>query len=153
MGTSTAFEPPAIHLEALHIWVHGYQFPDATDAWDGNWLRVTARCVVSGASVEVSGAILDTVSFLRFRRELAELYERLQGVATLESHEPELKVQVTSLGATGHCEVQIEITSDQLNQDHRFKLMVDQSYLPDVIRGCEQVLSRYPVRNASARGA
>jgi hypothetical protein len=153
MSTPNASGPPAIQLDALRIWVHGYQFPEATDAWDGNWLRVTARCAASGATVEVTGAILDTVSFLRFQRELARVYERLQGLATLESHEPELKVEVRALGATGQMEVRVEITPDQLNQDHRFTLAVDQSYLPDVIRGCERVLGQYPVRDAGARGA
>jgi hypothetical protein len=58
-----AYGPPAIHVGALKIWVHGYQFPESTDAWDGNWLRVTAHCAASGASVVVTGAILDTVTF------------------------------------------------------------------------------------------
>lgn len=153
MSTSNALGPPAIQLDALRIWVHGYQFPEATDAWDGNWLRVTARCVVLGASVEVAGAILDSVSFLRFQRELVAVYERLEGVATLQSHEPELKVEVRVLGATGHIAVGVEITPDHLNQAHRFMFGVDQSYLPEIIRGCEQVLGQYPVRDAAARGA
>ena len=153
MSTSSAFGPPAVQLDALRIWVHGYQFPEATDAWDRNWLRVTAQCAALGASVEVTGAILDTVSFLRFQRELVTLYDRLQGVATLESHEPELKAEIKALGATGRMEIRVEITPDHLNQTHRFLLGVDQSYLPDVIRGCEQVLGRYPVRDGAARGA
>lgn len=101
----------------------------------------------------MNGAILDTVSFLRFQREMVALYDRLQGVATLESHEPELKVEVRALGATGQMEVRVEITPDHLNQVHRFMLGIDQSYLPDVVRGCEQMLGRYPVRDAAARGA
>jgi len=153
MSTLGTFGPPAVQLDALRIWVHGYQFPEATDAWDGNWLRVTARCTVVGAKVEATGAILDTVSFLRFQRELVALYDRLEGVATLESHEPELKVEVRGLGATGQMEVRVEMTPDHLNQAHRFTLGVDQSYLPEVIRGCERVLGQYPVRDAAARGA
>jgi hypothetical protein len=153
MSTSNAFGPPAIELDALRIWVHGYQYPAATDAWDANWLRVTARCAALGASVEVTGAILDTVSFLRFQRELVALYKRLQGLATLESHEPELKVEVRALAAKGQMEVRVEITPEHLNQAHRFILGVDQTYLPAVIRGCEQLLVQYPVRDAAASGA
>jgi hypothetical protein len=106
-----------------------------------------------GAAVEVTGAILDTVSFLRFRRELVTVYERLQGVATLESVERALKVELRSLGAAGQMQVRVEITPDHLNQNHSFMLGLDQSYLPDVIRACEQVLRRYPVRDAANRGA
>jgi hypothetical protein len=148
-----AYGPPAIQLEGFRVWVHGYQFPESTDAWDGNWLRVTARCAGSGSSVVVSGAILETVSFLRFGRELTELHRQLQGVATLESHEPELRVEARASGSIGHIEVQIEITPDHMSQSHRFLLSVDQSYLPAVRSGCEQVLDQFPVRDAETRGA
>jgi hypothetical protein len=146
------YGPPAIELAGLRVWVHGYQFPESNDAWDGNWLRVTASCVASGARVIVTGAILDTVSFLRFGRELAAVYERLQGEATLESLEPGIKVEAHALGVSGGIEVRVEISPDPLNQAHRFVLLCDQSYLPAVIRGCEEVLARFPVRNAAARG-
>ena len=32
---------PDIKLAGLQIWVHGRQFPDSDDYWDGNWLYVT----------------------------------------------------------------------------------------------------------------
>jgi hypothetical protein len=88
MSNWDAYGPPVVQMEALRIWVHGYQFPESTDAWDRNWLWVTAHCAADGASVVATGAILDSVSFLRFKRELTTLYERLEGVATLESVEP-----------------------------------------------------------------
>ena len=153
MENLDAYGPPAIELEGFRAWVHGYQFPESADPYDGNWLRVTAHCAASGASVVVTGSILDTVSFLRFQRELTALHERLEGVATLESHEPELKVEVRGLGRTGQMEVRVQITPDHLNQTHCFILALDQSYLPDVIRGCEKVLAQYPVRDAAGRGA
>lgn len=153
MTSLDAYGPAAIQLGALRVWVHGYQFPEATDAWDRNWLRVTAHCARSGASVVVTGAILDTVSLLRFHRELRQLYERLEGLATLESHEPELKVEVRAVDRAGHLEVRVEMTPDHLNQAHCFLLMVDQSYLPEVLRGCERLLDQYPVRDGEARGA
>jgi hypothetical protein len=148
-----AFGPPTLELEALRLWIHGYQFPEASDAWDGNWLRVTARCEGPGASVEVTGPILDTVSFLRFQRELVALYDRLVGSATLESHEPELRVEVGSVGTAGQMAVHIEITPDHMSQAHRFDLGIDQSYLPALIRACQQVLGQYPVRDPATRGA
>src|SRR5262245_47126443 len=148
-----AYGPPTIQLGALRIWVHGYQFPESTDAYDGNWLRVTAQCAESGASVVVSGAILDTVSFLRFQRELTAVYKNFEGMATLESHEPELRAEVRAVGPKGAMEVRVEITPDHLNKDHRFLLALDQSYLPEVLRSCERLLRQYPVRDAGARGA
>ena len=144
---------PTIELGALQIWVHGYQFPEATDAWDGNWLRVTARCSVPGATVEVTGAILDTVSFQRFQGELARVYQTLDGVATLESHEPNLTVVVQAHRSTGHLEARVDITPDHMYQEHSFLIGADQTHLPTVMRGCAEVLRRYPIRDPAARGA
>ena len=42
---------PALRIAGFQLWVHGYQFPDSNDYWDGNWLRVTVHCGAAGASV------------------------------------------------------------------------------------------------------
>jgi hypothetical protein len=144
--------PATLEMAALRIWVHGYQFPDLTDYWDGNWLRCTAHCAEAGASVRVTGAILETVSFFRFGRELADVYKRLEGQATLASHEPELKVELRAIGRKGDVEIVVEITPDHRTQIHRFSLTSDQSFLPEMIRQCNQLLDRYPVRDPQGRG-
>ena len=88
--------PPSLRLAAFQLWVHGWQFPEARDKWDGNWLNVTAHCGQNGASAWATGAILDTVGLLRFRGELERLYQTLSGEAVLESHEPNVVVRVTA---------------------------------------------------------
>jgi hypothetical protein len=143
-----AYGPPSIEVGALRIWVHGYESAESADVYDGNWLRITAHCAVSGASVVVTGSILDTGGISRFQTELQTLYERLAGTAILESHEPELKVSVKAEGKTGQMQVETEITPDHLNQAHRFQYTIDQSYLPRILAGCERVLQKFPVRNA-----
>jgi hypothetical protein len=35
---------PHLHLAGLKLWVHGYQYRDADDYSDGNWLNATAIC-------------------------------------------------------------------------------------------------------------
>jgi hypothetical protein len=147
-GDLDVFGLPAIRVGPLRVWVHGYESPDSADAWDGNWLRVTARCDAPGASVAVTGAVLDTVSFVRWQKELSALHRGLRGVATLASAEPVLKATVTATGASGQMSLEIEITPDLQQQAHRYVLDIDQSYLPDLIRECEQVQRTYPVRNA-----
>jgi hypothetical protein len=147
-----ALGPATLEMAALRIWVHGYQFPDLTDYWDGNWLRCTAHCAEAGASVRVTGAILDTVSFVRFGRELADVYKQLEGQATLESHEPELKAVVSAIGRKGHVQVVVNITPDHMTQVHRFTSTADQSFLPEIIRQCNQLLDQYPVRDPKGRG-
>lgn len=144
---------PDVQLAVLSIWVHGYQYPDTSDEWDGNWLRVTARCAAHGATVVASGAILDTVSFLTFQRELSALHDTLQGKAALRSAEPNLSVEVQAVGHSGQVEVVVEITPENVSQAHRFTVELDQSYLPAAILGCQRVLARYPVRGRRAGGA
>ena len=143
---------PAIIIGALSVWVQGYEFPEATDAWSGNWLSVTARCAANGASVIVSGAILDTVSFVRLRRELKTVGERMEGSATLASHEPNLRVTLKPQGTTGQIDVEIEITPNHVDQAHRFFGTIDQSYVHELRSACDSVLRRFPVRDPDSRG-
>ena len=110
--------PPSVRLAAFHLWIHGRQFPDAQDKWDGNWLNVTAHCGQAEASVWATGAILDSIGLTRFRDELERLHETLSGEAVLESHEPNVRVRVSSSDGAGHLHVRAEITPDHLAQGH-----------------------------------
>jgi len=147
--TVEQFGPPSIRLAAFQLWVHGRQFPDAQDKWDGNWLNVTAHCGQSGASVWATGAILDTVGLLRFRDELERLHQTLSGEAVLESHEPNVRVRVASSDGGGHLHVRAEITPDHLAQGHWFEFEIDQSYLPATVAQLESVLMEFPVKGSN----
>lgn len=46
---------PDIDLAGLKRWIHGYQFRDCSDYWDGNWLNATAICSEGGATGRVRG--------------------------------------------------------------------------------------------------
>jgi hypothetical protein len=50
--------PPALKIAGFQLWIHGRQFPNAQDYWDGHWRNVTVHCGASGASVWTSGAIV-----------------------------------------------------------------------------------------------
>lgn len=143
---------PDLIIAGFQVWVHGYQYPELTDAWDGNWLRVTAHCGASGASVWASGAILETVSVLGLSRGLHEMHTTLRGEAVLHSHEPNIVVRLLTADRSGHVTVEVELTPDHLTQEHRFEFEIDQSYLPSIIAQCQQLLERYPLRDATSRG-
>ena len=83
-GRFDTYGPPSVELSAFRLWVHGREFPEATDSIDGNFLRITAHCAEKGASVVTTGSLLDTVSFVTFGTALQGLYDRLEGVAVLE---------------------------------------------------------------------
>jgi hypothetical protein len=128
-----SYGTPALKIGPLRVWVHGRQFPEATDSWDGNWLRVSAHCAAHGASVAVSGSILDTVSFLKFGKELEDLHTSLSGAATLESVEPEFTARISGADRSGRMTLRVEMTPDLLGQGHWFEQEIDQSYLPEAI--------------------
>ena len=112
---------------------------------------IRVRMEAYGARVECAGAILMTADIKRFRSQLAAMADTLTGEATLAGLEPELRV-VLKMQRMGHIDFVVEITPDHLNQQHRFQVGTDQSYLPALISSCNSILSRFPVINASERG-
>src|SRR4051812_47495188 len=60
---------PDLKVSGFELWVHGRQYPDSTDKFDGNWLRATAHSSSFGASVFVSGAILMVNDLVRWSGE------------------------------------------------------------------------------------
>jgi hypothetical protein len=145
--TTERLGPPDVKLAGLQIWVHGRQFPGHQDYWDGNWLNVTVHCGALGASVWASGPIIHLGQLYDWQLRATKLYEQLAGEAALETLEPNLSVSLKSLGS-GHVAMEVLITPDHMNQSHRFRFEIDQSYLPPLLNQCQQVLRTYPMRGA-----
>ena len=105
---------PDIEIGGLRVWIHGREFPDSEDVWDGNWLRATAECSAEGARVTTSGAILHLLSFKRWADAVDALYESLNGRAVLEPIEPNLSVSLAGDGL-GSMLVQVGSASTVVN--------------------------------------
>jgi len=138
---------PHLHLAGLKLWVHGYQFRDVDDYWDGNWLNATAVCSENGATVLVRGAFIRTNEIQDWQYGVDKLLASLEGEAKLECMEPEIAVtlRAKSLGAV---EMEVQITPDQLTQEHRFTFAIDQSYLEPLSSQCVRLLNAFPVRGS-----
>jgi hypothetical protein len=148
-----AYGKPEFALGGLSIWVHGRQFPDATDAWDSNWLRITVRYHGDGSSVTVTGAELDTVSFHRFRSGLRRMADTLKGEAHLESVEPSIRLTMKFADTIGHIASRLELTLNHLAQGHWYSLEeLDQSYLPLLLAQLDAIVEKHPVRLPNERG-
>ena len=104
-----------------------------------------------GAYIRCDGPIIMTTEIKQFRDELGKMAETLKGTAALEPLEPELKITF-AIQSRGQIEATVEITPDHLTQRHRFVVHADQSYLPALIASCDDILTRFPVANADARG-
>ena len=144
---------PDIKIAALKIWVHGRQFEDAQDYWDGNWLRVTAHCGADGGSALAHGSILHLGELANFVGECSKLHEAIEGWAELSCMEPNLGVKLSATDSRGTIEAEIQLTPDQLTQEHSFLFVIDQSYLPSIITGLRRVLAQFPLRGDPNSGA
>jgi hypothetical protein len=140
---------PDIKLNGLQIWIHGRQFPDAMDYWDGNWLRITAHCGTHGADVWTTGSILHIPDIVRWLAELERMKKSLSGEANLIPMEPELRVKLAA-AQLGHISMEVEITPDNVTQEHTFRFDLDQSYLEPVIDSCRKLVAEYAVRGTPA---
>lgn len=138
-------QTPDLKLGGLRLWVHGRQFPDADDYWDGNWLRVTARCDSDEASVVARGPILHLSELDRWWRKAEQLRQTLAGEARLDCREPNLSI-VLKAASLGHLTMEVSITPDHLTQEHWFQFEIDQTYLPPLIVQIRSILETYPPR-------
>ena len=136
---------PQIKLGGLQIWIHGRQFPNEQDYWDGNWLNVTAHCGTDQASVWTSGPILHVPDLVRWLTDLEVMNRTVSGAADLVSLEPELSVEL-KMNNLGHVRMRVEITPDNMTQEHSFEFEIDQSYLDALISNLRALLEKYPVR-------
>jgi hypothetical protein len=136
---------PDLKMNQFKLWIHGRQFPELDDFWDGNWLNVSAYCNESGASVYTNGAIVHLSEIEKWLNLCQDLNQKLSGVAELKFLEPNLVFQIELKKGSGTLE--ICITPDHMNQDHKFTFDIDQSYLSSIILDCKEILKEYPIKN------
>jgi hypothetical protein len=137
---------PDLKLAGLSFWIVDRQFPDSSDYWDGNWLRVLVRVEATQAIVETDGPIVHSSELAAFVDELERLDRTLDGTASLTCLEPNLNVFIEA-NTRGHAVATIKITPDHLTQSHEFVFEIDQSYLKPLISQCRQVLKDYPIKS------
>jgi len=136
---------PDIAISGLQIWVHGRQFPDLNDYWDGNWLRITAHCGAEGADVWINGPIIHLPEVYSLLGQTEKMNKTLSGSAKLNCIEPELLVSLTA-DKLGHIKMEVNITPNNLTQEHKFYFELDQSYLSGLINNCKTLIEQYPIK-------
>ncbi len=134
-----------LQIVGLRIWVHGRQFPDSTDYWDGNWLRITAYCMVGESRVRVHGSVVHLSEIAGLLRGCESLSETLAGRTGLDSMEQNLKLELIAK-KLGRVAVDIQITPEPMRESHRFRDEIDQTNLPAIIAACARILEKYPLR-------
>ena len=133
---------PDIEVGHLKIWVHNRQFPEVYDYWDGNWLNVTVRC----RTVEAHGAILTSPEIHGFAQSCSACLQGSAQVVELRCTEPNLDLSFRKSDNLGHFTGEVRITPDHMAERHTYMFDIDQSFLPTIIRQCQDVLATYPIR-------
>jgi hypothetical protein len=149
-GVLEGLGAPQISFSGFQIWIHGRQFEDLCDYWDGDWLRVTVHVGGTGANVWTQGSILHLGELEDWLRQLEQMSQTLSGKAELTPVEPNLYVSF-EIDKLGHIRAQIYVTPDHMSQHHEFREEIDQSYLPSLIRQLRAVLQDYPIRGKKPR--
>ncbi|MGC4072350.1 MAG: hypothetical protein QM760_07515 [Nibricoccus sp.] len=140
-------DEPSIAVGPLKIWVHGRQFPDAHDYWDGNWLSVTARCEGAGSRVQVTDPFIHLGELKKWKEDISVLARTLKGSVELPTIEPTLKVKIADQGTTlGQFSVEIDLGGDHISERHHFSGGLDQSYFAGLLAQLSAILRAYPVR-------
>jgi hypothetical protein len=140
-------DEPDLKLGGLSLWIESRERPDDNDYWDGNWLVIRARVQAPGSSVELRGPWLRTSEVASFLTEIEAMSKDLRGKAALAPIEPAIKATL-EMGSLGQIAVYVEATPDPLEQRHSYHFGVDQSYLPEIIRGCRKILLRFPIKGS-----
>ncbi|MEP6780540.1 MAG: hypothetical protein ABJC26_11670 [Gemmatimonadaceae bacterium] len=133
---------PDLAVMGFQLWVHNRS--ELNVGGDATWLSVTAHCGAHGASVWVSGEMLEDRDLRRFRDQAAAAHQTLSGDVVLESFEPNLCVRLTDWDELGNCRVIVEITPNSVTQSHRMTFSADQSLLPGIVAECDALLNKFP---------
>jgi len=136
---------PDLAIAGLRIWVHGRQFPDSEDYWDGNWLNVSVCCSALGAEVWTNGSILHMSEVAGWLSSCIQVNKTLSGQANLETMESEIHMKL-SADSLGHLGMEVQITPNISEQEHTFRFDIDQSFLSALIAGLKRVVELYPIK-------
>lgn len=128
----------------LAIVVTGREHPDALDYWDGNWL-ISQVHVKAGSFRGDFFASLRAEDIVRLRDEAARCALDARGTFAFETMEEQLSVSAES-DTLGHFAA-IGIAKDAAGwgNELRFRLELDQTYLPSFVAELTAMVDAYPV--------
>jgi hypothetical protein len=130
--------------DRLTISVERRMHPGHGDFWDGNWLISPVTIVVGGFTGRISAG-LRSEELVSFRAGLEAIHDSLTGEAKLDSLEGWVTLTLTGDGA-GHVSVDGAVNDRPgMGNELRFRLELDQTYLPEIIDDLRRIESAFPV--------
>ncbi len=130
--------------DGIEVTVLGRSHPGSTDFWDGNWVRTAVAAKVGGFTANFV-VDLRTDEFRSFHAELKSLYTTLGGVATFETMEGCVTLNLSGDGM-GHVALDADLMDTPGIGNHlRCSLSLDQTYLPAIMDSLDELDTRWPV--------
>ena len=132
--------------ECLTLEFHGRLNPDSLDFWDGNWVRCKILVRVPAFEGTLDGSVrIDEIA--RFRNQVVDLYRMLNGVAAFETLEKWFWIRMIG-DERGHVRLTGHMSDDPVDGNIlSFRLILDQTFLPSLMKQLQLVLDLYPAFN------
>src|SRR2546430_16437247 len=107
---------PDIQVGPLKLWIHGLQFPEAQDYWDGNWLRATATCKEITIPNQPMIHLSEIAGLLE---DCKKVYQTGTGTIELPTIEPNLSLKLTA-DVLGHISGEAELHPEGTREFHSY---------------------------------
>lgn len=128
----------------VKIELTGFAHPEADLDWDRNWInsKVTVK---AGGFTGLIDCYLMTTDFERFKHELAQLYNKLNGTAAFDTIEGQVSIKIKGDGI-GHLEAQcIVMDNAGIGNKLEFEINFDQTFIPEMIRQLDTITKAFPI--------
>jgi hypothetical protein len=135
---------PDLRLSNLMICVHGREFPDNKDYWDGNWLYVTIICGDNSSEVNIYGPYMRSDEFLELKNILITLDNSTE-VSSLEFGTMEPYLSITFKNSLINKEMEINIKNDTTVRPQTFIFKLSNEQLVSGIEQIDKILQLYPI--------
>ena len=127
----------------LKIEVIGFAYPDTKDDWDRKWVKSKASLKAGGFTGQFACDLM-TSDFQKFKEQLSELYEKMNGIAIFDTIEDQIKIKIKGDGI-GHFEADCKVMdSAGIGNSLEFFLEFDQTYIPAIINQLENITRTFP---------
>jgi hypothetical protein len=128
----------------LRITVLNKSHPNAESEWDQNWVNCRIETKSGAFSGLFEGALM-TTAFERFKQELRQLYDTLEGTANFHSYDDYATIVATGDGI-GHVNAKCTLRDSHVPLNElTFELALDQTFLPHIINQLNNITRTYPI--------
>lgn len=129
----------------IRIELNSLNYPTAEHDWDRNWIK-SKVIVKAGAFSGQFECDLMTTDFEKFKQDLSQLYEKLDGRASFDTREGQVTIKIKGDGI-GHLNADCSLMDKAgIGNTLEFEINFDQTIIPEMVRQLENITRTYPVQ-------